>query len=72
MKHLFERATTCYDLYISFSEAALGVSKDIELIGGKVRIKLEAGIQSGKTPAFARQRNSRAQWLWKGRCPYPC
>ncbi|MEK9781578.1 MAG: molecular chaperone DnaJ [Flavobacteriales bacterium] len=38
-----------YDLYISFSEAALGVSKDIELIGGKVRIKLEAGIQSGKT-----------------------
>ena len=38
-----------YDLYISISEAALGVSKDIHLIDGKVRIKLESGIQSGKT-----------------------
>jgi molecular chaperone DnaJ len=37
-----------YDLYISISEAALGVSKDIEAVGGKVRIKLEEGIQSGK------------------------
>lgn len=37
-----------YDLYISFSEAALGVSKDIEAVNGKVRIKLEEGIQSGK------------------------
>lgn len=37
-----------YDLYISFSEAALGVSKDIETVTGKVRIKLEPGIQSGK------------------------
>ena len=37
-----------YDLYISFAEAALGVSKDIEAINGKVRIKLEEGIQSGK------------------------
>jgi len=37
-----------YDLYISFSEAVLGVSKDIEAINGKVRIKLEDGIQSGK------------------------
>ncbi|ESU28888.1 Chaperone protein DnaJ [Flavobacterium limnosediminis JC2902] len=37
-----------YDLYISFAEAALGTSKDIEAIGGKVRIKLEEGIQSGK------------------------
>ena len=36
------------DLYISFAEAALGTSKDIEAIGGKVRIKLEEGIQSGK------------------------
>ncbi len=36
------------DLYISFAEAALGVSKDIEAVGGKVRIKLEEGIQSGK------------------------
>ena len=37
-----------YDLYISFPEAALGVSKDIEAVNGKVRIKLEEGIQSGK------------------------
>lgn len=36
------------DLYISFSEAVLGVSKDIEAVNGKVRIKLEEGIQSGK------------------------
>lgn len=37
-----------YDLYISISEAALGISKDIEAVNGKVRIKLEEGIQSGK------------------------
>ncbi|MDO5608822.1 MAG: molecular chaperone DnaJ [Capnocytophaga sp.] len=37
-----------YDLYISFPEAVLGVSKDIETVTGKVRIKLEEGIQSGK------------------------
>ncbi len=37
-----------HDLYISFSEAVLGISKDIEAVNGKVRIKLEEGIQSGK------------------------
>ncbi|GEM55192.1 molecular chaperone DnaJ [Flavobacterium branchiophilum] len=37
-----------YDLYISLSEAVLGASKDIEAVSGKVRIKLEEGIQSGK------------------------
>ena len=37
-----------YDLYISFAEAVLGISKDIDAINGKVRIKLEEGIQSGK------------------------
>ena len=36
------------DLYISFSEAVLGASKDINAVNGKVRIKLEEGIQSGK------------------------
>ncbi|RZK10297.1 MAG: molecular chaperone DnaJ [Flavobacterium sp.] len=36
------------DLYISFAEAVLGVSKDIDAVSGKVRIKLEEGIQSGK------------------------
>jgi molecular chaperone DnaJ len=30
-----------YDLYISLSEAVLGISKDIEAINRKVRIKLE-------------------------------
>jgi len=38
-----------FDLYISLSEAVLGVSKEINLLEGKVRIKLESGIQSGKT-----------------------
>ena len=37
-----------YDLYISYSEAVLGTSREIDAVGGKVRIKLEAGIQSGK------------------------
>lgn len=37
-----------FDLYISMPEAILGVSKDIETVTGKVRIKLEEGIQSGK------------------------
>ena len=37
-----------YDLYISVAEAALGASKEIDAVGGKVRIKLEDGIQSGK------------------------
>jgi molecular chaperone DnaJ len=36
------------DLYISMPEAVLGISKDIETVTGKVRIKLEEGIQSGK------------------------
>jgi molecular chaperone DnaJ len=38
-----------FDLYVSIAEAALGVSKEINLLEGKVRIKLESGIQSGKT-----------------------
>ena len=37
-----------YDLYISFSEAALGTSKEIDTVSGKVRIKIESGVQSGK------------------------
>ena len=37
-----------YDLYISISEAVLGTSKEIDAVTGKVRIKLESGIQSGK------------------------
>lgn len=37
-----------YDLYISISEAVLGTSREIEAVNGKVRIKLEPGLQSGK------------------------
>ena len=37
-----------YDHYISFSDAALGNSCEIPTVTGKVKIKLEAGIQSGK------------------------
>ena len=37
-----------YDLYISISEAVLGTSREIDAVTGKVRIKLEPGIQSGK------------------------
>jgi molecular chaperone DnaJ len=51
MEHEFlkrEGENLHYDLYISFSEAVLGISKDIEAVNGKVRIKLEEGIQSGK------------------------
>lgn len=37
-----------YDLYISIPEAVLGTSKEIETVSGKVRLKIEQGIQSGK------------------------
>jgi molecular chaperone DnaJ len=37
-----------FDLYVSFSEAALGSSKEIDTVTGKVRIKVESGTQSGK------------------------
>lgn len=37
-----------YDLYISLSEAILGATKEIETVTGKVKIKIDAGTQSGK------------------------
>lgn len=37
-----------YDLYINFSEAILGTSKEIETVTGKVKIKIDPGTQSGK------------------------
>ncbi len=37
-----------YDLYISYPEAALGTTKEIDTLTGKVRIKIEDGTQSGK------------------------
>ncbi len=36
------------ELYISFAEAALGTQKEIPTVGGKVKIKIDAGTQSGK------------------------
>ena len=37
-----------YDLYISVAEAALGATREIDTLTGKVRIKIEEGTQSGK------------------------
>ena len=37
-----------YDLHISFIDAALGTSVEVPAIGGKVRIKIDPGTQSGK------------------------
>ena len=37
-----------YDMYISFPEAVLGTSKEIDTLTGKVRIKIDGGTQSGK------------------------
>ena len=37
-----------YDLYISLPQAALGDSVEVPTIDGKVKIKIDAGTQSGK------------------------
>ena len=37
-----------YDLYVSLPDAILGASKEIDTVTGKVRIKVEPGVQSGK------------------------
>ncbi|NOZ35951.1 MAG: molecular chaperone DnaJ [Chlorobi bacterium] len=37
-----------YNLFISFPEAALGTSVEVPTIESKVKIKIQAGIQSGK------------------------
>ncbi len=37
-----------YDLYLSVPEAVLGTTKEIQTVTGKVRIPVDAGIQSGK------------------------
>jgi molecular chaperone DnaJ len=36
------------DMYISFAEAALGISKEAPIVGAKVKVNIEAGTQSGK------------------------
>jgi len=37
-----------YDLHISFIDAALGTNVEVPSVGGKVKIKIEPGTQSGK------------------------
>lgn len=37
-----------FDLYINLSEAVLGISRNIDTVSGKVKIKIEPGTQSGK------------------------
>ncbi|MEL6535389.1 MAG: molecular chaperone DnaJ [Bacteroidota bacterium] len=37
-----------FDLYVSFIDAVLGTSVEVPTIDGKVKIKIEAGTQSGK------------------------
>lgn len=37
-----------YDMYISLPDAVLGTSKEIDTVTGKVRIKIDTGVQSGK------------------------
>jgi molecular chaperone DnaJ len=37
-----------YDLYISFVDAALGTQVEVPSVGGKVKIKIDPGTQSGK------------------------
>lgn len=36
------------ELYISFAEAALGAKKEVPTVGGKVKITIDEGTQSGK------------------------
>jgi molecular chaperone DnaJ len=37
-----------YDLYINYSEAVLGTSKEVDAVTSKVKIKIDAGTHSGK------------------------
>jgi molecular chaperone DnaJ len=37
-----------HELYVSMPDAILGSTKEIETVSGKVRIKIESGMQSGK------------------------
>lgn len=37
-----------YELFVSFPDAALGTNAEVPTIGGKARIKVEPGVQSGK------------------------
>ncbi|NNC69282.1 MAG: molecular chaperone DnaJ [Flavobacteriaceae bacterium] len=37
-----------YDMYVSYSEAVLGCTKELDTLTGKVRVKVDHGVQSGK------------------------
>jgi molecular chaperone DnaJ len=37
-----------YDLYLNFIDAVLGTSIEVPAVGGKVKVKIEPGTQSGK------------------------
>ena len=43
-----EGNNVAYDLYLNFADAALGTSVEVPTIDGKVKIKIDAGTQSGK------------------------
>ena len=43
-----EGSNVIYDLYVSFSDAALGTSVEVPTIDGKARIKIPPGTQGGK------------------------
>ena len=43
-----EGTNVIIDLYINFSEAVLGTNKEVDTVTGKVKIKIDAGTQSGK------------------------
>ena len=50
-KHDFlqrEGTNLIYELYLNFADAALGSSKEVPTIDGKVKVKIPAGTQAGK------------------------
>lgn len=50
-KHPFlqrEGMNVVYDLYLNFADAALGTSVEVPVLGGKVKMKVPSGTQSGK------------------------
>jgi len=55
-----------HDLYISFAEAALGISKEVPTVSGRVRIKIDPGTQSGKTLRIAKKGLPSLDYYGKG------
>ncbi|MEO1514439.1 MAG: molecular chaperone DnaJ [Bacteroidota bacterium] len=43
-----EGSNLIYELYLNFADAALGTSKEVPTIDGKVKVKIPAGTQAGK------------------------